>query len=315
MALSDYYSRLEAEAARLRECVLCFEDIDVSKGVECGSAAERHFVCDEHFAPYVRAQSTTEALAELAARKGNVFCPACPNSNTAGEGSTAYSDQEVAQHCDSASYNLFMRGKATLQEAALVARLEAENEARMTAALEGMRHQTEQQRNVEQARRRLEAMLDMQCPRCHTVLSFDAFSGCMAVRCPRAGCGAGFCAWCLADCDESALVDPALPLTHNHVGRCPEKITGRDAYYDTSCVLGADVLCECKDGHGADRKCFVFGKQVQRRLQATAVTAHLRSLEVGVRAEVIEACRGLLEHSRLESVLAAFDGEDGEILI
>ena len=114
MALSDYYSRLEAEAARLRECVLCFEDIDVSKGVECGSATERHFVCDEHFAPYVRAQSTTEALAELAARQGNVFCPACPNSNTAGEGSTAYSYQEVAQHCDGATFEVFVRGKARL---------------------------------------------------------------------------------------------------------------------------------------------------------------------------------------------------------
>ena len=121
MALSDYYSRLEAEAARLRECVLCLEDIDVSKGVECcryisqcGAAADRHFVCDECFAPYVRAQSTTEALAEPAARQGNVFCPACPNSNTAGEGSTAYSYQEVAQHCDGATFEVFVRGKARL---------------------------------------------------------------------------------------------------------------------------------------------------------------------------------------------------------
>ena len=168
----------------------------------------------------------------------------------------------------------------------------------MEAELGRLRRMTEEQRQVDQARRQLEDMLEIKCPRCANVLSFDAFDGCMAARCPHAGCGAGFCAWCLHDCGDDA---------HGHVVNCPDKVPGADVFYDTSCVLGPDVLCDCRDENGADQKCRVAGKQVHRRRQAAAVTEHLRGLGDRVRAEVIRASRGLLEHSDLESVLDHFD--------
>ena len=92
------------------------------------------------------------------------------------------------------------------------------------AELENIRQMSEEQREVHLARLKVEAILDIKCPRCKNVASLDAFDGCMAAQCPHAGCGAGFCAWCLEDCGDDA---------HGHVARCPHKLPGADAFYDT----------------------------------------------------------------------------------
>eukprot|EP01047_Picozoa_sp_COSAG01_P012870 COSAG01_NODE_590_length_15129_cov_55.685895_2_plen_4125_part_01 len=56
----------------------------------------------------------------------------------------------------------------------------------------------------------VENILTLKCPRCGQ--AFVDFQNCFALTCSRAGCGCGFCAYCLEDCGDDA---------HSHVKRCP----------------------------------------------------------------------------------------------
>ncbi len=83
-----------------------------------------------------------------------------------------------------------------------------------------------------------EHLLTPKCPRCSR--AFLGFNGCFALRCApddaeaaaggaawTAGgfCGAGFCAWCFADCGDDA---------HAHVTQCAHNGNrGGHAYYGT----------------------------------------------------------------------------------
>ena len=89
----------------------------------------------------------------LATRKGRVFCPGCPQSATGGAGSVVFSDTEVAQHCESAVFGVFMAGKQKLLEQRLASQIEADAKARLEAELKKLRDMTEEQREVDLARR------------------------------------------------------------------------------------------------------------------------------------------------------------------
>ena len=105
------------------------------------AGAERHFLCcvapadgSEHcFARHVRTESATEALDWLSARRGCVFCPGCPAGAVGGERSTAFSDASVAQHVDSAVFEVYTAGKRKLLEQELSTQLEAEAKLRFEA--------------------------------------------------------------------------------------------------------------------------------------------------------------------------------------
>merc|ERR1719217_444733 len=71
-------------------------------------------------------------------------------------------------------------------EAALRARVEAE--ARLDV--------------VAKERVRIAELLTLKCPRCGQ--AFHDFDKCFALVCPRPGCHAGFCGWCLTDCGVDA---------------------------------------------------------------------------------------------------------------
>ena len=122
------------------------------EGIQC-HGANRHFLCREHFNEHVRTEATTEALDMLATRKGRVFCPGCPQSATGGAGSVVFSDTEVAQHCESAVFGVFMAGKEKLLEQRLASQIEADAKARLEAELKKLRDMTEEQREVDLARR------------------------------------------------------------------------------------------------------------------------------------------------------------------
>ena len=61
-------------------------------------------------------------------------------------------------------------------------------------------------------------ILTLKCPRC-TQGIYD-FNGCFALTCSRATCGAGICAWCLADCGDDARA-------HAHCAGCPQALHDR----------------------------------------------------------------------------------------
>ena len=82
---------------------------------------------------------------------------------------------------------------------------------------------SEEQREVHTARIRIESMLNLSCPRCGAV--FLDFSGSMALTCSAAGCGCGFCAWCLQDCGNEKDA-------HHHVANeCRAKPPGQDRFF------------------------------------------------------------------------------------
>ena len=66
------------------------------------------------------------------------------------------------------------------------------------------------ERKLIDARKEIEDILDVSCPRCNT--RFAGFTGCAALYCSNQACKAGFCALCFADCGSNA---------HNHVTKCP----------------------------------------------------------------------------------------------
>eukprot|EP01047_Picozoa_sp_COSAG01_P016748 COSAG01_NODE_866_length_13045_cov_12.921288_6_plen_1707_part_00 len=72
-----------AARARTSTCCICYDEFDVSAGIEC-DGSDKHFCCKDCFARYieskynkedVEASQTFSQLDALAERQGNVFCP------------------------------------------------------------------------------------------------------------------------------------------------------------------------------------------------------------------------------------------------
>jgi len=114
-------------------------------------------------------------------------CPSCENSFcllcTADGGAPAVRPAHPGQTCE-------QRREAIL----------ADEKARKEAL----------ERKLIDARKEIETILDVSCPRCHT--RFAGFDGCAALYCSNQACKAGFCALCFADCRDNA---------HDHVRTCP----------------------------------------------------------------------------------------------
>ena len=80
---------------------------------------------------------------------------------------------------------------------------------------------SERERKLTAARKAIEGMLDVRCPRCRMV--FDEFTGCAALTCAYKGCKCNFCALCLKDTGGDA---------HAHVKTC--KLNPRRGEYFVS---------------------------------------------------------------------------------
>eukprot|EP01047_Picozoa_sp_COSAG01_P070106 COSAG01_NODE_10539_length_2136_cov_3.113402_2_plen_481_part_00 len=254
------------EASKL-DCVICFDSFAPADGISCHADADKHFLCNECFEAHVKTESETEAMDLLAQREGCVFCPGC-------EETPAFSDAEVARHCNDAVFVIYTDAKKKLVEARLAEQIGAEERARMDAELERLQKMTDEEREVEKERRHIEDifedMLYLKCPRCKMV--FVDFTNCAALTCGKVGCGCGFCAWCQEDCGDDA---------HQHVANCPVKPRGEDTVYDT------------KDE-------FML---VQRRRQRAAITAYLRDdVKRDIQPRVAEACRVVLTGAEMGDI-------------
>ena len=131
----------------------------------------------------------------------------------------------------------------------------------------------EEQREVHFERRKLEKLLDLKCPRCEQV--FIDFDNCMALSCAKAGCGAAFCGWCLADCGDNA---------HSHVAHCPAKPAGADTFFD-------------RENQRFD---------VWKRMQSEAAVDFLEGLEERLRSKVALACTAVLFDRGMADIVQRF---------
>ena len=181
-----------SELVHVRTCCVCHCPEPREKGLECGAAA-RHFACDECFSLHAA------RLEALGGRDKNlVTCFAQPCTAT-------FSLQEAAKHASQLAFESLRRHIDDHRHVAMQGEFEqwkARYEAEFAA-------KSEQERAVLAARRHVEEMMDLRCPKCRRV--FAQYTGCAALTCAYAGCGAHFCALCLADCGGDA---------HAHVRTC-----------------------------------------------------------------------------------------------
>jgi hypothetical protein len=272
---AEQVARQAAAQARAnqRTCIICFDNYDISAGIECHADVDKHFLCNECFEEHVKTESETEAMDLVAQREGRVFCP---NRQYGCEETPPFSDAEVARHCSDAVFVSYTNAKKKLVETRLAQEIGAQERARMDAELQRLQKMTEEEREVEKERRHIEDMLNLKCPRCKMV--FVDFTNCAALTCAKAGCGCGFCAWCQEDCGGDA---------HQHVANCSEKPPGADTFYDT------------KDE-------FMI---VQRRRQRAAITAYLRdNVKPVIQPRVAEACRVVLTGAEMGGICDQYSG-------
>ena len=104
------------------------------------------------------------------------------------EDTPPFTDTEIARKTDEATFAVYTASKRKLLEAKLAKDIGAVEKARFEAELERLEKMTEEQREIEKERRKIEDMLNPKCPRCKAV--FVDFSNCAALRCGQAGCGA-----------------------------------------------------------------------------------------------------------------------------
>jgi hypothetical protein len=253
--------------ANQRKCVICLDEFDASRGVEC--TGEMHFVCGDCFGQHVKVESEKE-LDQLHLRNGRVFCP-CH-----GEGGCdvpPYTDATIAVHVDEATFGLYTGASKRLLENRLAKEMEADKQQQLKDELERLQRMTEEQRLVDCEKRRIEEMLNPQCPRCRVV--FIDFLNCAALTCGNAGCDAKFCAWCLRDCGDDA---------HRHVAECLAKPDGADVFYDT-------------------KQQFM---DVQRQQQRAKITGVFQELNEALRGQVAIAVGVVLEEVGLGDITARF---------
>ena len=112
-----------------------------------------------------------------------------------------------------AAFRSYTDGKKKLLEHRIATEMEEEMKKRLEAEVAQITAMTEEQHEIDTARRHIESMLNLKCPRCKSVFVGTEVSGCMALTCGTAGGGAGFCGWCQEDCGADA---------HDHAARCPE---------------------------------------------------------------------------------------------
>ena len=116
-----------------------------------------------------------------------------------------YTIQAAAQHATPLAFETLQRHADDVKHVALQGEFEQWKkgyEVELAAKSEG-------ERRALTARRHIEEMMDLHCPKCRGV--FGQFVGCAALTCEYAGCHAHFCAFCLADCGGDA---------HPHVRTC-----------------------------------------------------------------------------------------------
>jgi len=183
-----------AELVNVHTCCVCHCPEPRERGLEC-TAAERHFACDECFSLHIQ---RLEALCEHADKLPEVKCsvPGC---------TAAFSLREAAKHATELAFEKLLSHVDDLKLVAVQGKFQQwkENFQADFAA------KSEKEQLVIAARKHIEEMMDLRCPKCRRV--FDQYEGCAALTCAYAGCNAHFCAFCLADCGADA---------HSHVRGC-----------------------------------------------------------------------------------------------
>jgi ATP-dependent Lon protease len=202
-----------------------------------------------------------------------------------------FADAEVARHAALDVFDAYQDCKKQTFEQQLLVTMEAAKKREIEHEMQRLQQMTEEQREIDLARREIEGMLELKCPQCKFVFDiqdiFDA-NECMALKCQNPQCRQDrgyqtqFCAWCWVDCNQDA---------HGHVSGCHYKPVGADVFY-------------------ADRA--QYDSSQQARLTAS-VLAYVSAKSAAIQVRIVQACRtALLDNYNLHEVVDLFDVMPGE---
>ena len=175
----------------VRTCCVCHCPEPRDEGLACSPG--QHFACDECFSRHI---SRLDALCDDDSGDFKCFAAGC---------AATFTPQQVAKHASPDAWETAQRRVNDRQKVALQSEFQEWKE-RFEADFAA---KSELERRVLAVRKQLEEAMDLRCPKCRKV--FSHFTGCAALTCAYAGCGANFCALCLSDCGGDA---------HAHVRSC-----------------------------------------------------------------------------------------------
>jgi hypothetical protein len=246
------------------------DDFTIKDGILCSGGG--HFTCDDDFSQYITNELETK-------RTGDIICPVI-------ECAYQYADVEVATHAGEA-FDSYQERKRQLVEQQLRVTIEAEARRKLEGQLQQIQRMTEEQREIDVARREIESMLELKCPQCTFVFDmqqiFDS-RDCMALKCPNPECRRArgfqtqFCGWCWVDCNRDA---------HAHVGSCLHKPRGADVFYSNRAEYDT----------------------AQKTRLAAVVTEYVLNKPAQIRTKIVEACaKPLADNYNLQCVIDRFGG-------
>lgn len=187
-----------------RRCAICLDDQFWvgTDGPSCRDGAGAHFVCTDCMSAYVEAScpaGMVGAALTHAGHRGELRC--------VGQACDSYFRlSDLSGYLRPAAVDAFANALRLVAEEDTAVEMEHEFVGRLARERRVWEGEQEIDRTVRLIR---EDVLTLACPRCRQ--AFLDFSGCFALTCSRAGCGAGFCAYCLTDCGNDA---------HAHVANC-----------------------------------------------------------------------------------------------
>ena len=185
----------------MQTCTICFCDGPVAQGVCC---AERHYTCGDCFEAYVRSEAG-KPLGELKKRDGRVVCPSNTDAMKGADRCHAppFADKDIASNVSDEAFEAYLRAREKLKEETMAEEMRTEMERRVELERERAAAGAGAAEKLRAAKEHIiENILTLCCPRCKQ--AFVDFDGCFALSCSR--CGAGFCAYCLADCGDETRI-------------------------------------------------------------------------------------------------------------
>ena len=216
------------DVAVRRTCAICLDHHAPRRGWLC---SESHYLCHGCFYALVQNAELPDALAGATDDDGNLKCPH-PGCDIKFEARLlALQPHDASEiHVVDKLFAGIERLKLTAHERrVLPVALRAERE-RMQAEFDRIQQIADLDlRKAETIRLEvINEILTLRCPKKDCHMAFVEFEGCFALTCSNAACGAGFCAWCLADCGRDA---------HAHVAACPAAPLGMDGYFHSLAVF------------------------------------------------------------------------------
>ncbi len=235
---------------RLRQCFVCFDEVDVDAGVECRTG---HFMCAVCLNEEVKTQVYWENIGAFKKAKLRIKCrhPECSGDS--------WLDRALTRHLAEDVFHAYLGAR----EAVLLGEALQEQEERYNKKVRDLEEQMQKlaagrDRAVMQARKNIiENILTLKCPRLNCRRAFVDFDGCFALTC--CACASEFCAYCLQDCGRQA---------HRHVASCQYNI-----------APGKSVFASIQLFEGSQR-------ERRTRLLKEYLAQHV---EAGVRGALIEA--------------------------